>query len=162
MFIEVKYYISTNARDARKQIREIMNGKDFEELETLKEFCEKYGDCTVSVEDMQEYNIQLKISSDQEIEFKILCSNALSDIIRKENKLPENLFDYKILRITENNRSYIRVSQSRTVEADPNLSLWENMEKVKDLHGNISVSFKVEDIKPEPLKPINIDDLIKR
>lgn len=139
-----------------------MHGKDFEELETLKEFCEKYGKCKVSFEDIQEYNIQLKISFDQEIEFKILCSNALSGIIRKENKLPENLFDYKVLRITENNKCYIRVSQSRTIEADTNLSLWKNMKKVKDLPGNISVSFKVEDIKPEPLKPINIDDLIKR
>jgi hypothetical protein len=139
-----------------------MNGKDFEELETLKEFCDKYGDYRISYEDIKEYNIQLIISSNQEIEFKILCSNALSEIIRIENKLPKNLLEYKVLRITENNRSYIRVSQSRTIEADSNLSFWENMEMAKKLPGNISVSFKVEDIKPEPLKLINIDDLIKR
>lgn len=138
-----------------------MNGKDFEDLGTLKEFCEKYGEYKISFEDINEYNIALTVISNQEIEFKILCSNALSEIIRNEKDLPENLTEYHVLRVNENDKSYIRVSQSITLEANPNLDIWENMEKVKDLTGNISISFKAEDLKPEPIKPIKLEDIIK-
>jgi hypothetical protein len=138
-----------------------MNGKDFEELGTLKEFCEKYGECEISFENINDYNVSLNIVSEQEIEFKILCSNALSEIIRNEKKLPENITEYNVLKVTENGRSYIRVSQSRNLEADPNLDFWENFEKVKDLPGSITISFKAEDLKPEPIKPIKLEDIIK-
>ncbi len=130
------------------------NSTVFKDLGTLKVFCEKFGDFTVSIKDINEHNIQLILNSNQEIEFRILCSNALSEIIRKNNGLPEDLFEYSVLKITENDRSYIRISQARTVEGDPNLSIWENMEKFKEIPGCVSFSFKIDDIKSEPLNPI--------
>lgn len=138
-----------------------MYGKDIEDLGTLKEFCEQYGECEISLENINEYNITLTVISNQEIEFKILCSNALSEIIRNEKDLPENLTEYHVVRVTGNDKSYIRVSQSITLEADPNLDIWENMGKVKELPGNISIRMKVEDLKVEPIKPIKLEDIIK-
>ncbi len=137
------------------------NSTVFKDLGTLKVFCEKFGDFTVSIKDINEHNIQLILNSNQEIEFRILCSNALSEIIRKNNGLPEDLFEYSVLKITENDRSYIRISQARTVEGDPNLSICENMEKFKEIPGCVSFSFKIDDIKSEPFNPIKIDDFFK-
>lgn len=138
-----------------------MDGKEFEDLGTLKEFCEKYGRFKIYFEDIGDYNICLKVITYQEIEFKILCSNALSEIIRKDGKLPENIDEYHILRITTYGRSYIRVSQSISVEGDPNLDVWENLEKVKDLPGSVSIWFKAEELNVEPYKneKLNLDDL---
>jgi len=50
--------------------------------------------------DMNENNIELKINFYNKIA-KILCSKTLSDIIRNEKKLPENILDYEILTVTD-------------------------------------------------------------
>lgn len=102
--------------------------------------------------DMNENNIELKINFNDQIA-KILCSKTLSDIIRNEKKLPENILDYEILTVTDNYGSYTRLSQCRTVEGDANISIMENMEKLKDSTGSVRVSFKLDDIEDEPYSP---------
>lgn len=102
--------------------------------------------------DMNENNIELKINFNDQIA-KILCSKTLSDIIRNEKKLPENILDYEILTVTDNYGSYTRLSQCRTVEGDANISIMENMEKLKDSTGSVRVSFKLDDLEDEPYTP---------
>lgn len=135
-----------------------MNDNKFEYLGSLKEYCNKYGRCVISYEDTNDANVKIKISSEQEIEINILCSRSLSDIIRNKKELPTNIYDYNVLRIINNNgTSYIRLSQVIEAEGDPSLSLMENMEKFKDVDGNVKISFKIEDLNLEPPKPIDID-----
>jgi len=132
----------------------------FEDLGSLKEFGEKFGICKISIASISEANIHLSIKSNQEIEFKMLCSIPLSQIIRAKKSLPENIAEYRVLRIKENDEtSYIRVSQSIIIEADSDISFNENIEKIKDIDGSVLLSVKVKDFKPDPL--IDFDDLIK-
>ncbi|HOD10152.1 MAG TPA: hypothetical protein PKH91_05370 [Flavobacterium sp.] len=122
----------------------------FEDIGSLKEFCEKYGDCKITFEDIKDSNITLNIISNQEVEFKFLCSRTLSEIIRENKSLPDNIREYRILRINcDSGISYIRVSQSIKIEGDYSLSVAENMEKLKDVYGNVSVWFSVDKIKSE-------------
>ena len=102
--------------------------------------------------DMNENNIELKINFNDQIA-KILCSKTLSDIIRNEKKLPENILDYEILTVTDNYGSYTRLSQCRTVEGDVDLGIMENMEKLKDTTGSVCVVFKLDDMEDEPYSP---------
>nr|WP_315173344.1 hypothetical protein [uncultured Flavobacterium sp.] len=140
-----------------------MNDNKFEYLGSLKEYCNKYGRCVISYEDTNDANVKIKISSEQEIEINILCSRSLSDIIRNKKELPTNIYDYNVLRIINNNgTSYIRLSQVIEAEGDPSLSLMENMEKFKDVDGNVKISFKIEDLNLEPPKPIDIDWFLKK
>ena len=104
----------------------------------------------MSFEDTSNANIKLKISSEQEIEIIIICSRSLSDIIRKEKRLPANIYDYNVLRIVKNNgTSYIRVSQLIDAEGDPSLSIMENVEKVQDIAGSVKICFKIENLNPD-------------
>lgn len=102
--------------------------------------------------DLNEDNIELKINFKNKTA-KILCSKSLSDIIRNEKKIPENILDYEIVTVTDNNGSYTRLSQCRTVEGDVNLGIMENMEKLKDSTGSVRVCFKLNDIENEPYRP---------
>ena len=121
----------------------------FEDLGSLKDFCSKYGAYTIVIENDIASNIYLFINSEQEIELRILCSMALSEIIRVEGELPKNIDDYHVLRIKRNDdTSYLRVSQNLNIEGDSNLSLLENIEKIKDLRGNVAINFKVNSWKP--------------
>ena len=113
--------------------------------ELLKKFSITHGD-------MNENNIELKINFNDQIA-KILCSKTLSDIIRNEKKLPENILDYEILTVTNNNGSYTRLSQCRIVERDAEMGIMENMEKLNDSTGSVWVSFKLDDIEDEPYSP---------
>jgi len=116
----------------------------FEDLGSLKDFCSKYGAYNIVIENDTSSNIYLLIISEQEIELRILCSIALSEIIRVEGELPKNIDDYHVLRITRNDdTSYLRVSQNLNFEGDPNLSAMENFEKIKDLKGNVAIHIKI-------------------
>ena len=117
---------------------------------TLRELLLK--DFSITHGDMNKSNIELKINFNDQIA-KILCSKTLSDIIRNEKKLPENILDYEFLTVTDNYGSYTRLSQCRTVEGDVNLSIMENMEKLKDSPGSVSISFELDDIEDEPYTP---------
>jgi len=118
----------------------------FEDLGSIEEFLSKFGDCSVSIDNIDEPNIRLTIISDQEIEFKILCSNPLSDIIRQEGDFPQGMERYRILRITRNDRnSYIRVSQSIDIDVNQPNSEIEILENT--LKGNKRFVLKIGDIK---------------
>lgn len=130
----------------------------FENLGTLNDFISKYGVCSMTIDDINEPNIPLSIISNQEIEFKLYCSYALSDIIRHQQGFPYGMKNYRILRITNNDgSSYIRVSQSADIKGDPTMSIHECLEEAKKMEGrNIGIVFNIDDIKPEPYKPKNI------
>lgn len=116
----------------------------FEDLGSLKDFCSKYGTYNIVIENDIASNIYLLIKSEQEIELRIFCSIALSEIIRDEGELPKNIDDYHVLRIKRNDdTSYLRVSQNLNIEGDPNLSPMENVEKIKNLRGNVAISLKI-------------------
>jgi hypothetical protein len=118
----------------------------FEDLGSLEEFLSSYGDCLVSIDDINEPNIRLTIVSEQEIEFKILCSNPLSKIIQENGGFPEVIEMYRIIRIKKKDGgSYIRVSQSINIDVSkPN----SEVEKLKNtVKGNIIYSFKIESLK---------------
>ena len=117
---------------------------------TLREVLLK--DFSITHGDMNESNIELKINFNDQIA-KILCSKTLSDIIRNEKKLPENILDYEILTVTDNYGSYTRLSQCRTVEGDANIGIMENMKKLNDSAGSVRVSFKLDDLEDEPYSP---------
>lgn len=126
-----------------------MNTKFKNEGTLREELLEKF---SITHGDMNENNIELKINFNDQIA-KILCSKTLSDIIRNEKKLPENILDYEILTVTNNNGSYTRLSQCRTVEGDPNMGIMENMQKLNDSTGSVRVSFKLDDIEDESYSP---------
>jgi len=118
----------------------------FEDLGSVEEFFSRYGDCSVSIDDIDEPNIRLTIISNQEIEFKLLCSNALSEIIRQETGFPKGMERYRILRITKNDgTSYIRVSQS--IDIDLNQANSEIQVLEKTLKGNKRFVLKIDDNK---------------
>lgn len=116
----------------------------FEDLGSIEEFLSSYGDCSVSIDDIDEPNIGLTIVSNQEIEFKILCSTPLSSIIRQNGGFPEGMEKYRILKITKDDGSkYIRVSQS--IDIDGSHPDSERLERT--LKGNVRQFFKIEDLR---------------
>jgi hypothetical protein len=116
----------------------------WENLGSIDEFFSSYGDCSVSIDDINEPNIRLSIVSNQEIEFKLLCSTSLSSIIRQNGGFPLGMGKYIIYKITEGNGSkYIRVSQS--IEIDVNHPESERLEHL--LKGNVIKVFKIEELK---------------
>lgn len=118
----------------------------FEDLGSLEEFLSSYGNSSVSIDNIDEPNIRLTIVSEQEIEFKLYCSNPLSSIIRQNGGFPEGMEKYRILRITkEDGSSYIRVSQSIDIDASQPSSEIERLEKT--LKGNIRHFIKIENLK---------------
>jgi hypothetical protein len=117
---------------------------------TLREVLLK--DFSITHGDMNEYNIELTINFKKQ-NTKILCSKPLSDIIRNEKILPENILDYEFVTVTDNYGSYTRLSQCRTVEGDVDLGIMENMEKLKDTTGSVCVVFKLDDMEDEPYSP---------
>lgn len=134
----------------------------YEDLGSLDDFFSKYGDCSVSIENIDKANIPLSIISNQEIEFKLYCSYALSDIIRQQQGFPHDMENYRILRITNSDGSnYIRVSQSINIKK----SIDECFDEVEKLKGNVRIVFNIDDIEPKPYKPkdnppIDFRDLI--
>jgi hypothetical protein len=131
----------------------------YEDLGTLIDFCNNFGTCKIHVEDMDSRNIRLVIRSYQDVEFKLLCSSSLSDIIKSKQKLPPEIGKYRILRIRRKLGSqYIRISQSIHIEADPDNPMTE--EELNDIPGNVTISYKIEDlIKMKPINPIKKDDI---
>lgn len=116
----------------------------FEDLGSIEEFLSSYGDCSVSIDDIDEPNIRISIVSNQEIEFKILCSTPLSSIIRQNGGFPEGMEKYRILKITKDDGSkYIRVSQS--VDIDVSHPDSEKQERI--LKGNVKQIFKIENLE---------------
>jgi hypothetical protein len=112
----------------------------FEDLGSIEDFFSSYGDCSVSIDNIDEPNIRLTIVSEQ------FCSNPLSSIIRQNGGFPEGMGKYRILRITkEDGSSYIRLSQSIDIDASQPSSEIERLEKT--LKGNIRHFIKIENLK---------------
>lgn len=117
----------------------------FEDFGSLEEYFKNYGDCTVSIEDIEEPNIKLIIISNQEIEFRLLCSIPLSNIIRQKGGFPEEMDGYRVLRIKKNDvESYFRVSQSIDIDLNQLDSEIEKLDKT--LIGNKRFVFKIENM----------------
>lgn len=130
----------------------------YEDLGTLQEFCNNFGTCKIYVEDLDRRNIRLTIRSNQDVEFKLFCSAALSDIIKSKKGLPADIEKYRLLRIRKRFGShYIRVSQSIHLEADPNNPISD--EEIDKIPGNVTISYKIEDLKSKNIKSINLDDI---
>ena len=118
----------------------------FEDLGSIEEFFSSYGDCSVSIDDIDEPNIRLTIISEQDIEFNLFCSKSLSNIIRQNGGFPEGMGKYRILRITkEDGRNYIRVSQS--VDIDASVDNPEIERLINTMKGNIRQFIKIDNLK---------------
>lgn len=90
----------------------------FEDLGSMDDFFSQYGDCSVSIDKIDEPNIKLSIISVEGIEFKILCSTSLSKIIFQNNGFPEGMEKYRVQRITRDDGSkYIRITQSIEIDS---------------------------------------------
>jgi hypothetical protein len=119
---------------------EFKKDEKFEDLGSLDDFFNSYGDCDVSIEDIEKTNIQLTIVSNQQIEFKLVCSQALSNIIREENGFPFGMEKYRIYRICEpDGNCYIRISQSIMIEYNSS----NDSEMENKLKGHIRYIFRV-------------------
>ena len=120
---------------------EFKKNEKFKDLGSLDDFFNSYGECVVSIEDIEKTNIQLSIVSDQQIEFKLMCSQPLSDIIREEKGFPFGMEKYRIYRISEaNGNCYIRISQSIMIEYNES----NDFEMDSKLKGNIKYFVKVK------------------
>jgi hypothetical protein len=98
---------------------EFKKGDKFEDLGSLEEFCKNFGKCKIKIQDKAEKRITLNIKSIQDVEIKILCSIALSEIIRNTKGFPKDFQDYRLLRITNiNGKKMIRLSQKIAYDVD--------------------------------------------
>ena len=117
----------------------------FEDLGSFEDFFNNYGDCSVSIDHIDKPNIQLTVISNQEIEFKLVCSLPLSNIIREEKGFPTGMEKYRILRISrQDSSSYIRVSQSVDIELD--ISNSNVMDLDNKQRGNKRFVFKIKNV----------------
>lgn len=117
----------------------------FEDLGSLNEFLSNYGNYQISIHNVESENILLIINSEQEIELQIYCSKNLSKLIKTEEDFYKDITNYRVLRITnDNGNKYIRVSQSVIINGDPSISVFDNIEKVKKLKGNLAITFNLK------------------
>lgn len=124
---------------------EFKKDEKFEDFGSLEEFFSKYGDCSVEIDDIDEPNIRLIFTSNQDIEIRFLCSIPLSDIIRQEGGFPIGMEGYRILRITKNDgSSYFRISQSIDIDINQPDSEIEKLDKT--LRGNKRFVLKIDKI----------------
>lgn len=139
---------------------EFKKNDEFEDLGSLKEYFSGYGECKISIDNFNDSNIILNIKSSQEIQFNLLCSYALSNIIKKQKTLPEKLESYRILRIKKyNGEKYIRVSQNIVI--DGNQTSFEEYQKISNkVEGNVSLGFTISESKTNSIKPFNPEDLV--
>jgi hypothetical protein len=120
----------------------------FEDLGSMKEFCEKFGQYTPHILNLEDENICLIIQSEQEIEIMLYCSKALSNIFRESKGFPEEFENYRVIRITdENGNKYIRLTQVIEIRMNPDVSIEECLKFSKNLKGSVRLSLRLEDIK---------------
>lgn len=94
-------------------------GNKFEDLGSLKEFCNNFGKCKVKIQDKAASRITLNIRSIQDVEINILCSIALSEIIKNTKGFSKDFQYYRLLRITKSNgEKIIRLSQAIAFDVD--------------------------------------------
>lgn len=133
----------------------------FEDLGSLKEFCSKYGKCKISVENINDSNIVLTIKSSQEIQFSLLCSYPLSNILKKLKAFPEKFEHYRVLRIKKDNGDkYIRVSQNIDIEENQLFSNEEFDKLTNGLEGNVRISYTVCESDVEPIQLFDSEELV--
>jgi len=133
----------------------------FEDLGSLKEYCNSYGKCKISIHNINDSNIALTIKSSQEIQFILLCSYALSNIIKKHRSFPEKFESYRILRIKKDNgEKFIRVSQNIDIEENQLLSDEEFDKLTNSLEGNVRISYTVCESDVNPVKLFDSDELV--
>lgn len=139
---------------------EFKKNDTFEDLGSLKEYCNNYGNCKISVNNINDSNIALTIKSSQEIQFTLLCSYALSNIIKKQKSFPEKFEYYRILRIKKDNgEKFIRVSQNIDIEENQ-LSDEEFAKLTNRLDGIARISYTVCKSDVNPIKLFDSDDLV--
>ena len=139
---------------------EFKKNDKFEDLGSLKEYFSNYGECKISIDNINDSNIVLTIKSSQEIQFTLLCSYALSNIIKKQKSFPEKFEYYRILRTKkENGEEYIIVSQN--IEVDGNKLSDEEFDKLTNsVEGNIRISYTVCESDLNPTKLFDLDELV--
>lgn len=133
----------------------------FEDLGSLNDFCSKFGACEVSIINFKDRNICLSIMSNEEIEFKLYCSESLSNIIKETNDFPNEFINYRVKRVTRDDGSkYIRLTQAIDIRMDPNVSLDEYLKLANTIKGKVNLYVKAEDMTTYKPKPINPSDLL--
>lgn len=139
---------------------EFKKDNKFEDLGSLKEYCSYYGECKISIDNINNSNIVLTIKSSQEIQFTLICSYALSNIIKKQKSFPEKFESYRILRTKkEKGEKFIRVSQN--IEIDGNQLSDEEFDKLTNtVEGNIRISYTVYENDLNPIKRFDQDELV--
>lgn len=133
----------------------------FEDLGSLKDYCNNYGTCKISIDNIKDSNILLTIKSSQEIHFTLLCSYPLSNIIKKQKSFPEKFESYRILRIKKNNgEKFIRVSQNIDIEENQLLANEEFDNLINRLEGNVRISYTIGEEVVNPVKLFDSDELV--
>ena len=133
----------------------------FEDLGSLKDYYKNYGTCKISIDNIKDSNIVLNIKSSQEIQFTLLCSYALSNIIKKQKSFPEKFENYRILRIKrDNEEKFIRVSQNIDIEENQSLSNEGFDELINSLEGNVRISYTIGESDVTPIKLFDSDELV--
>jgi hypothetical protein len=133
----------------------------FEDLGSLKEFCSNYSICKIYIDNINDSNIMLTIKSSQEIQFNLLCSHTLSNILRKLKSFPERFECYRVLRIkNDNGDKFIRVSQNIDLEVNELLSDEEFDKLTNSLEGNVRISYTVCESDSNPIKLFDSDELV--
>ena len=140
---------------------EFKKDEKFEDLGSLKEFCSNYGICKISIKNINDSNIVLTIKSSQEIQFSLLCSYRLSNILKKIKAFPKRFECYRVLRITNNNGDkFIRVSQNIDLEVNELLTHEEFEKLTNSIEGNIRISCTVSESDVNPIKLFDSDELV--
>ena len=133
----------------------------FEDLGSLKDYCNNYGTCKISIDNITDSNILLTIKSSQEIQFTLLCSYPLSNIIKKHKSFPEKFESYRILRIKKDNgEKFIRVSQNIDIEENQLLADEEFDNLINRLEGNVRISYTIGENDVNPIKLFDSDELV--
>jgi hypothetical protein len=116
----------------------------FQDLGSLDEYFDKYGETDCYIEDLKSSNIKLLFKTKDEIEIILTCSQQLSDIIKKNSGFPQGMENYRVLRILKDNGdSYIRISINMELDGDKNGFVFDDMEKYKNFTGNKIITYKI-------------------
>lgn len=118
--------------------------KKFQDLGSIEEYFNKFGDFECRIIDIDETNIKLLIISEEEVETIMLCSQKLSKIIKENNGFPKGMNNYRILRIVNsNNKPFIRVSVNMNIDWDGSSEVFDDVMKNEIYKGNLVLSFKI-------------------
>ena len=116
----------------------------FQDLGSIEEYFNKFGDFECRIMDIDETNIKLLIISDEEVETTMICSQKLSKIIKENKGFPNGMNNYRILRIVNSNsKPFIRVSVNMKIEWDGSTEVLDDVMKNEIYKGNLVLSYKI-------------------